>query len=260
MDFEQADRAFALLDARRRSGEMADTAYREALSDLRVTDAQGRLWAMQEQTGEWFVWENGAWQVRTPPHRVVPPPPPPPPAHAHVSVVRPAFSPAASAMPAHAPMPQPISEISATATTARSGAVAQQPLTTPRPHRGANPFGYVFPLLVWAGISYGAAFVAVNNGGEEGTAILALAAVALVVLIFILRRLGSAYEGSIEQIRIETVTDTDEDGDTTTRRIPYAYVRTMEGKVEKVQSRRSYGVGDYMVKRRGDWNPRRVKA
>ena len=80
MDFYAAEQAFQGLEEARRTGRLDIEAYRQELMALRVTDAQGRTWMMQELTGRWYVWDQGQWQMATPPQPTAPPPPPAPPA------------------------------------------------------------------------------------------------------------------------------------------------------------------------------------
>lgn len=81
MDFAQAEQEFRLLEASRQAGTLDDETYRTRINALQVTDERGRVWMLQERTGQWYVWENGAWQIGEP-HRpaatatAVPPPPP----------------------------------------------------------------------------------------------------------------------------------------------------------------------------------------
>ena len=43
-----------------------------------MTDEQGRLWMLQERTGQWHVYDGTTWVPATPPSLVGPPPPPAP--------------------------------------------------------------------------------------------------------------------------------------------------------------------------------------
>ncbi|MFO7695585.1 MAG: hypothetical protein R6X16_00295 [Anaerolineae bacterium] len=244
MDFTQAEQQFHSLEARLQAGTLDDPAYHEALNALRVTDERGRVWMMQEHTGHWYVWENGTWQQGNPPRPVVAVPPPPPP------VAPPAVAPAAAAPGIQRVPPAAVAPVSP---------APAMPAAAPTVVRGANGLGFVLPLLLWALLFGALAFVGVNNAGVEQDGLLMIGGAALVALALILWRLTRHYEGSIERLRVEEVTDTDEDGSTSTKHVTYAYVRTLEGKVKKVQARKGYAQGDRLFKRKGDWNPRKVK-
>ena len=89
MDFDLAAQSFVWLEQLRRSGQITLDDYRAQLGGLRVTDAQGRVWMVQEQSGQWHVWDGAQWSPQAPPGRpgviaVDAPPPtmPPPTAHA----------------------------------------------------------------------------------------------------------------------------------------------------------------------------------
>jgi len=66
MDFGLAEQNYLRLEKLRRSGQIAEEEYRAQLGALRVTDAQGRTWMLQEQTGQWHVWDGAAWQPNAP--------------------------------------------------------------------------------------------------------------------------------------------------------------------------------------------------
>jgi len=227
MDFDQAEQQFRALEASRQAGTLDDQAYREALSALRVTDDRGRVWMPQEQTGQWYVWEDG-WRPGEPPRTPAfsSPPPPPPAGRALTS---------ASA---------------ATAGSPERGGYSQN----------TNALGFIPPLVLWAAIIVGLAYVALTYGNSGETSVPVLLGVAAVSLGLVLWRLTRHYEGVIEKVRVEEVIDTDEDGDTSRRKVTYAYVRTLDGKTKKIQARRGYAQGDYIYKRRGDWSPRKLKA
>ncbi len=78
MDFYQAEEQFRRLEMQRRTRQISDEQYRAALAQLRVSDMYGRLWMLQEGTGQWHVYDGGRWVPATPPQPVAPPPPPAP--------------------------------------------------------------------------------------------------------------------------------------------------------------------------------------
>jgi hypothetical protein len=239
MDFGQAEESYQELQRQLEAGEISEEAYRERLNALRVMDTEGRTWMLQERTGAWFVWNQGVWEPGDPPRAVTEPPPPPvTPLPVDPGALKGAVTEPSPATPVR---PAPEAEL--------------EPET---PDRGKNIFGLVWRLLLWAGIVGVLLYAAVQSDVElAGYGVIALAAaVGLLVLLIQLLR---TYEGTIERVRIEEETDTDEDGSTTTRKVTYAYVRTPENKVRKVKAKKGFERGDLVYKRVGDWGPRKAK-
>jgi len=67
--YEEAERAYAALEAEFEAGQLAEDAYRERLHAIRVRDEHGRTWMIQEGSGQWYVYDEGAWMPATPPGR-----------------------------------------------------------------------------------------------------------------------------------------------------------------------------------------------
>jgi hypothetical protein len=67
MDFQQAQARFQWLEGQFRAGAINAQQYQAGLSELRVTDAGGRVWMLQEHSGIWFVYTNGGWVAAQPP-------------------------------------------------------------------------------------------------------------------------------------------------------------------------------------------------
>lgn len=114
MDFDLAAQKFARLEQLRRSGQITLDEYRAQLAGLRVTDAQGRVWMVQEQSGQWHVWDGVQWSPQAPPGRPgviaveASPPTMPPPAFAPYGQPQPAPQ-AYTAQPVQAGFaPQPV--------------------------------------------------------------------------------------------------------------------------------------------------------
>ncbi len=82
-----AERSFAALEQQRLAGQLTEQGYKEALNALRVKDDAGYTWMLQERTGNWYVYREGAWAQATPPGREAGTPigSPPPPAQADVA-------------------------------------------------------------------------------------------------------------------------------------------------------------------------------
>ncbi len=229
MDFYAAEQRFRQLENQRRAGAMGEEEYRAELNRLRVTGPRGRLWMMQEQTGQWHVHHEGQWVPAQPPQPTPPPPPPPPP------LGEPA--PRAPAQPRPRPQPQP------------------QP--QPRPpveKQGGGCLKVGLYLVGWFVFwTLAAGVVLVIWGDEEPFALLGgVALAALISLIFILINLSSSWQGEIVDVRVEEERSTDDEGYTQTRRVCYAYVRRPNGKTKKVQAHPKWQVGDRLEKRRGE--------
>ena len=74
MDFREAEDRFRMLEDQRARGVLSEAQYRAELDQLRVTDARGRLWMLQERTGHWYVFENNQWIAGRPPVEATPSP------------------------------------------------------------------------------------------------------------------------------------------------------------------------------------------
>ena len=66
MDFDLAEQNYIRLEKLRRSGQIGVEEYRTQLGALRVVDEQGRTWMVQEQTGQWYVWDGAQWLAQAP--------------------------------------------------------------------------------------------------------------------------------------------------------------------------------------------------
>lgn len=64
--FREAEQRYWWYTNETKAGRLDDGAYRAALNEVRVTDAQGRLWMMQEGSGQWHVWQGNMWTPSTP--------------------------------------------------------------------------------------------------------------------------------------------------------------------------------------------------
>ncbi len=84
MEFQEAENRYRGLEQQRREGRLSPQAYREALHQLRVLDDVGRLWMLQEHTGEWHVFDGEQWRPAKPPSRRRPLPASPRPRHRQV--------------------------------------------------------------------------------------------------------------------------------------------------------------------------------
>ncbi len=122
MDFAEAEANFRTLESQLNANQIDLKWYRTALSQIRVTDAQGYVWMMQERTGMWHYWNGQQWVPGTP-ARPAPPPFSAPPAPA--PVVQPTTAvystPAPVVQPAPTVYPQPTVKAKPTPAPARGG-------------------------------------------------------------------------------------------------------------------------------------------
>ena len=75
MNYQEAEARFQWLESQRAAGRMSDQIYRDELHQIRVVDASGRHWMLQERTGQWPVDDGAQWRPAAPPGQ--PPVPPP---------------------------------------------------------------------------------------------------------------------------------------------------------------------------------------
>lgn len=235
MDFTQAEMLFRDIEGKYRQGEIDTETYHRLLGQIRVRDAEGRTWMLQEGTGKWYVWDGSQWRAATPPGHT--------PQSPTANVSTPSPSPATAAPRVTAP-PQP-QERPVQMATGMS--------------QGINVFGFVWRLVLLAGLWTAITIGLANNQDTSPEAFWAWGALGLFFLAIMLWQLLPAYEGVIEDIRVERETSTDEDGETVTQNVTYAYIRTTDGKIKKTKARRRFQRGDLVYKRKGDWSPRKVK-
>ncbi|HUM37144.1 MAG TPA: hypothetical protein PLQ85_09765 [Anaerolineae bacterium] len=234
MNFTEAEQRFHFLEDQRQRGVLSLEQYRAELAQLRVTDAWGRLWMLQEQTGQWFVFHEGQWRPSQPPQQAPPPPPAPTPVpysslpQAQQIPAQPA--PAAPFQPSQLPPAQPQEE--------KSGGCGKWLL-----------YGLLW-VVIWSVIAVGVYFIA----DQEPMAVAGVGLAALISLVFMLATLSSHWQGTIVDVRMERerVSDHDEDGSWHWETVTYAYVRRSNGKVKKMRAMPNWDVGDRLEKRRGE--------
>jgi len=221
MDFREAEERFRQLEMQRRARRITPEQYRAALNGLRVTDAWGRLWMLQELTGQWHVYDGTHWLPAAPPTT----PPPPAPA--------PAGGPSAPPGPA-------------------SGAAA--------PATGGGGCGRIGLYLAIWGVFWlvAAAGVFIWKGREEPLILAGVGLAALLSLVLMLPMLLSRWEGQVVEMRSERVRVRDSDDDWHYEQQDFAYIRQTSGRMRKQRAMPDWKVGDRLVKRRGDAVIRKV--
>jgi len=66
MSFQEAENQFRWLESQLAAGQLSLDQYRAALNQLRVTDPQGRVWMLQERTGQWHAFDGQRWVPASP--------------------------------------------------------------------------------------------------------------------------------------------------------------------------------------------------
>ncbi len=219
--FSAAEARFRWIAQQRITGQMDDAAYRAALDALRVQDAQGRWWAMQEGTGSWMVWQGNQWVLTAPPTAASPVAPPPAAATA------------------------PVAGLSATP------APSERALSLP-PGRGLGMGVALYGALivgVWGLIS---AALYIWMKPFESKTVLALGVVAGLLLIMTLFSLFEEWEGELVDFRQVRERQRTSSGGYRTRTVTYAFIQTAQGKMKKLRPKRGWAVGNYFVKRKGE--------
>ena len=69
--FEQAERRYRDLAARRRAKELDVREFRAAIRELAVTDSEGRAWVLGPENGLWYRRDRDRWVEAEPPKRLV---------------------------------------------------------------------------------------------------------------------------------------------------------------------------------------------
>lgn len=219
--FRAAEAQFRLINHQRATGQIDEVTYRNALNALRVQDAQGRWWMMQEGTGAWFVYQGGQWVQASP----YPPAPQSP----------------SAPFPSAGQTPPSASAMQEAKGKSVGGAIVKYTLII---------------LAVFALIGAGLAIFVKDFKPEM---LLGVAAAALFAWILTIRNLLAQWEGQIIDLRMERVrVRGDEDEPDTWENVLFAYIRQPNGKVKKIRAARGWKVGDYLRKSRGDTMVRKV--
>ncbi len=215
--FQEAERQYRWYTDEYLGGRMDLASYRNAINNLRVSDAQGRLWMLQEGSGQWHVWTGAQWQPAMP-YQTVPPAAPPPPA--------PAVS--------YGPTPP------------------ANPMA--REASGAGCLGKV--LLYWLGtlVLFGIIGVALMLFAEDfpPEGLLGVGLAALISMIMTAVSLGKSWEGEIidlYQKRVRVPGDDDEPDEYAY--VLYARIRQPSGRLREERAMPDWRVGTYLRKQRG---------
>lgn len=215
MNYREAEDRFRMLENRRERGVLSQEQYRAELNRLRVTDAEGRLWMLQERTGQWHVYQDGRWIASEPPSAARSTPPP-------VAVT----SEPAPRRRSEPPMP------------AKEGGGCRKT---------------ALYLIAWASLwTIVAVVVYLVWGRDEPMGLVGVALAAVISLIFLLFNLGSQWSGEIVDIRMERVRVDHGEDDWHYEDRRFAYVRRDSGKTKRMEAPRKWQIGDRLEKRRGE--------
>jgi len=111
--------------------------------------------------------------------------------------------------------------------------------------------------VIWAIIGV---VVFIFWGHEEPVGMLGVALAAFISLVILLATLSSAWSGTVQDLRIEKVRRSDDEGYSYTENVLFAYVRRDNGKVKKMRAMPQWQVGDRLVKNRGESHVRHYPA
>ncbi len=252
MTFAEAEQRFRFLEDQRRRGVLSLDQYRTELAQLRVTDPWGRLWMLQEQTGQWFVFHEGQWRASQPPQQA-PSVPPPPPAQVFSPSQAP-YSSSAGYQPQVPQQPAPAQAYYQPQSQARPAAQPPMQGAYPQAEKSGGCGKWLLYLVLWVVIWAIIAVVVYFVADQEPMAVAGVGLAAVISFILMIAMLSSHWEGTIVDIRMEKqrVSDNDGDGSWHWETITYAYVRRSNGKVKKERAMSNWDVGDRLEKRRGE--------
>ncbi|MBI3537358.1 MAG: hypothetical protein HY070_07375, partial [Chloroflexi bacterium] len=72
--FQRNEDEYFLLRGQLAAGRITRDQFDEAIKNLRVRDAQGRLWSIHPENGKWYVLEGSEWKQSDPPANIIAPP------------------------------------------------------------------------------------------------------------------------------------------------------------------------------------------
>jgi hypothetical protein len=220
--FLEAERQFRWYTAEAQAGRLDASGYRAAINAIRVTDAQGRLWMLQEGSGAWHLWLGDRWVAAAP--YVAPPP------------VAPARAPAPAASQPQAPASNTNRSQEAEPVADRAGCMGQT-------------VKYAVITLVIFGIIGAALVIFVEDFPPEG--LLGVALAALISIVISVRALSKHWEGEIVGMHTERKDVSSGDDDPEYRDVLFADIRQPSGKLRKERAMTGWKVGGHLRKRQG---------
>ncbi len=226
VNFQETEAKFRWIEDQRAAGHMNEQAYRNELNQLRVVDAWGRYWMMQESTGQWHMHDGAQWIPAVPPSQSAPPPPPSQPVP-----------------PEPMPQPQPYQLI--------TQAVAPPSVQTER--SGCLPGKTLSYLLIWlvAWIII-ATVVFFLVAKDQPNILLGVAVGAGLSLVLMLGSLAGQWQGQIVDLKVQRVRVQQSEDDWSWEDQTFATIRQPNGHIRRMRAMSDWQVGDRLEKRRGE--------
>lgn len=232
MDFQQAQAGFQRLEAQLKTEAISLQQYQAGLNELRVTDPWGRLWMMQERTGIWHVFNNGAWVAAQPPVQPTVPPPPTP-----VNYAAPVIPAAQGVSPIGGMSP-------AGGIVEAGGAAKKEPSLFAKYMRGI-----LIVLVIWIVIAAAVyLFWGRDHLGQFSELLVGIAVAAVLSLVLTLGSFRGHWKGQVVDVKVvseQTQDDIYED-------VRYAYIRQVNGKMRRERAMPNWQVGDWLEKKQGE--------
>jgi hypothetical protein len=249
--FRQAEAQYERLMNEVVAGSINLEQFHQQLNQIRVTDAQGRTWMLQEGSGQWFVWHNGQW-MQAQPYAGAPTAPPTHPLSAGAYVdgnygaanYGAANYGASSGAPAYAQPAQP----------------AYRQALPPLEGGWGKVLGSMLKAAIAALVIFGligGALVVFDQipAADMPKVMLAPTALSLVISFF---SVSSQWRGRIVQFVTKRERDGSDDEAVTYHNVTYARLQLENGRTKDVRPPRDWQVGDVIEKRRGEWGPRKL--
>jgi hypothetical protein len=224
MNYQEAELKFRWIEAQRAAGRMSEQTYRDELNQLRVIDAGGRHWMMQERTGQWHMYDGAQWIPAVPPSQSTPPPPPvqPPPATPMAQPYQPTAQPVSS---------QPVQ-------AERGGCLPGKTLSY-----------LIIWLVVWIII---AAVVFFSVAKDQPNVLLGVAAGAVLSLVLLLGSLAGHWQGQIVDLQARRVKVQQDEDNWVWEDQTFASIRQPNGRIRTMRAMNGWQVGDRLEKRQGE--------
>jgi len=223
--FRQVEAQFRWITQQRATGQLDEISFRNALSALRIQDAQGRWWTPQEGTGAWLVWNGAQWLLAA----QTPAPYPP-------------------TMPGAPPMPP--------APASPYGAQMAMPGAPGAAPREKSVFGqsikYLFITLIIFGIIGVVIVIASKGQASAGQVFAGVGVAALLSWLFTIRSLSQSWEGQVVDVRVVRERHRDSEGDVDYEDVRYATIRQPSGKMRRERALADWQVGNYLRKAKGE--------
>lgn len=217
--FRQAEAHYQQLTNALTAGQISPEEFTSRLAEIRVTDAQGRIWMLQQGSGRWFVWQDGQWQAASP-------------------------YPAAPSAPTRAQVagyPQALPPLEGGWGKLWAGTIK----------------ALLIAVVIFAVIGVLIATFADDFAyGDIPKVMIAPVLLATVISFF---TLSGQWRGRIVEFGTKRVRETDDDDGTVSyRHVAYARLQLENGRTKDVSPSNDWEVGDIIEKRRGEMHTKKV--